>query len=274
MERSLNDTIRSFQKYLIESEKSPNTIRCYLLAITDFFDFQKNDGEPDSLSMIKWKQMLMRQYPPATVNLRISAIRSYCKFKGISCNIKLLKTQRSTSAENVITLEMYKNLLSGLLEDGNRRWAAYYKILAMSGVRCSELLQIRKKDLEHHTMSLFTKGKIRQISFPSKLVNEVIGEFASMADDDYICVNRCGNRLSPSGVRTMLKKHAEQYGIPRECAHPHSFRHLFAIEFLKCNKDLMLLSDLMGHSNVSTTGIYLQLSREQQQRMLDETVTW
>lgn len=271
---AIYDKIRGFQKYLVECEKSPNTIRCYLFAITNFLLSQKNDGEPDALSIVKWKQALMQQYSPATVNLRLSAMRSYCKYRGISCNIKLLKVQRSTSAENVITLEMYKNLLSGLLKDGNRRWAAYYKILAMSGVRCSELLQIRKKDLEHHTISLFTKGKIRQISFPSKLVDEVIGEFASMADDDYICVNRCGNRLSPGGVRTMLKKHAEQYGIPRECAHPHSFRHLFAIEFLKCNKDLMLLSDLLGHSNVNTTGIYLQLSREQQRRVLDKTVTW
>lgn len=90
---AIYDKIRGFQKYLVECEKSPNTIRCYLFAITNFLLSQKNDGEPDALSIVKWKQALMQQYSPATVNLRLSAMRSYCKYRGISCNIKLLKAR-------------------------------------------------------------------------------------------------------------------------------------------------------------------------------------
>lgn len=269
-----DERLKGFCNYLIKCERSQNTIRSYLLALTQFFTFAKSSEQPDMLSIIEWKQMLMQQHSPSTVNLRLSAMRSYCKYIGVPCDVKLLKIQRATSANNVITLQMYERLIDGLLLNGNRRWAAYYKILAMSGVRCSELLKIRKGDLYRHEMELFTKGKIRCIIFPARLIDEVYADFEGMADSDYICVNYRGERLTQRGIRAMLKKHAEQYGIPQSCAHPHAFRHLFAIEFLKHNSNLALLADLLGHSNVNTTSIYLRLSQEQQQQALDEAVTW
>lgn len=269
-----DERLKGFCHYLIECERSPNTIRSYLLALMQFFTFAKSSEQPDMLSIIEWKQMLMQQHSPSTVNLRLSAMRSYCKHIGVPCDVKLLKIQRSTSTNNVITLQMYERLIDGLLSAGNRKWVAYYKILAMSGVRCNELLNIRKGDLDRHVMKLFTKGKMRRIIFPAKLVDEVHADFEGMADSDFICVNYCGERLTQRGVRAMLKRHALQYGIPQSCAHPHAFRHLFAIEFLKRNKNLALLADLLGHSNVNTTSIYLRLSQEQQQQALDEAVIW
>lgn len=56
--------------------------------------------------------------------------------------------------------------------------------------------------------------------------------------------------------------------------HPHSFRHRFAINFLQGNKDIALLADLMGHSGVNTTMIYLRLSKEEQRRAIDDSVRW
>lgn len=72
----------------------------------------------------------------------------------------------------------------------------------------------------------------------------------------------------------MLQKYAIKYGIDPKYMHPHSFRHLFAIEFLKRNNNLSLLADLLGHSSVATTAIYTRLTREEQQNALDDAVNW
>lgn len=69
-------------------------------------------------------------------------------------------------------------------------------------------------------------------------------------------------------------KSFSRYGIPKEVLHPHSFRHFFAIEFLRRNQNVSLLADLLGHSTVNTTMIYLRMSQEQQKRMIDDAVVW
>ncbi len=56
--------------------------------------------------------------------------------------------------------------------------------------------------------------------------------------------------------------------------HPHAFRHLFAVEFMKRNNNMFLLADLLGHSGVNTTMLYVRMSAEQQQQELDKVVNW
>ena len=66
----------------------------------------------------------------------------------------------------------------------------------------------------------------------------------------------------------------KKYGIPKEVAHPHSFRHLFAIEFLKNNNNIALLADLLGHESVDTTAIYLRLSAQEQKKQFNMAMDW
>lgn len=74
--------------------------------------------------------------------------------------------------------------------------------------------------------------------------------------------------------RRSISRWAKKYGIRGEVAHPHSFRHLYAIEFLQHNSNIALLADLMGHSSVNTTSIYLKLSKEEQMRQFNEASDW
>ena len=93
-------------------------------------------------------------------------------------------------------------------------------------------------------------------------------------DTGYLFVNRYGNKITPRGIAQNLKKLAEKYGIDPTVVHPHSFRHLFAKNFLSKNNDLVLLADLMGHESVDTTRIYLQRSTLEQSRLVDRVVDW
>ena len=80
--------------------------------------------------------------------------------------------------------------------------------------------------------------------------------------------------MTSRGVAENINRWAKKYGIPLEVAHPHSFRHLFAIEFLKRNNNIALLSDLLGHESIDTTAIYLRLSAQEQKDLFNEAVNW
>lgn len=109
---------------------------------------------------------------------------------------------------------------------------------------------------------------------PKQFRDEAAAYYANAEPDDYLMPSRYGGQMSSRGVAEMLQKYAIKYGIDPKYMHPHSFRHLFAIEFLKRNNNLSLLADLLGHSSVATTAIYTRLTREEQQNALDDAVNW
>ena len=263
----------SFENHLLEMERAPHTVDCYILAVRQYTAYS-GKTEPDKPALLHWKQSLIQSKRPATVNLRIAGINAWCRYMGSALTLKPVRIQRRTSVENVISVDDYHKLIDGLKADGNYRWAAIYELLGQSGVRVSELINIRRSDLLKGFMEMFSKGKMRRVLFPGKLVAELLPIMTNTAPGGYVCINAHGQRLTDSGIRKMLRIHAAAYGIPPECAHPHAFRHMFAVEFLKRNKNIALLADLLGHSSVSTTGIYLQMSQTQQQAALDAAVTW
>ena len=95
---------------------------------------------------------------------------------------------------------------------------------------------------------------------PQNLIQES-REYFKTIDSVYLFPNRYGVRMSTSGISSQIKKYGLKYGIREEVLHPHAFRHLFAILFLKQNKNIALLSDVLGHESLNTTAIYLRLSR-------------
>lgn len=267
MRRELSD----FEEWMYGEELSENTIKSYCFAVESYLEKYQNFSKKN---IVAWKVELSETLSPKSVNLRLSAIRKYCRFANIPYDVRQIKVQKQMSVENVMTVEEYYKLINGLEESGEYIWAAYYKILAKTGARISEFLRFKKSDFIRGYSQMQTKGKVRKIYFPDALKKEVSNILANKHDADYICTNRYGEQMTSRGFATMLKKHAELYGIPPESAHPHSFRHLFAIEFLKRNQNISLLADLMGHSNVNTTMIYLRLSQGEQIAELNKAVIW
>lgn len=137
----------------------------------------------------------------------------------------------------------------------------------------SELINMDKKCLNKGVCEIWTKGKIRRILIPDWLIEESKSYFEGVTGD-YLFPSRYGGQMSTRGVATNINRWAKKYGIPEEVAHPHSFRHLFAIEFLKNNNNIALLSDLLGHESVDTTSIYLRLSESEQKRQFNDAVNW
>lgn len=108
-----NQELEDFEAWLIEEELSENTRKSYLYSIKTFFEFA---DEVTKTNLIKWKNKLMQTHSPKTVNLRLAGMRAYCDYKGIPFTVKQIKLQKSTSVENVITIEQYNKLIEGLTD--------------------------------------------------------------------------------------------------------------------------------------------------------------
>lgn len=264
--------IDGFRNYLYEEELSQNTVKSYLCAVRGYAAMY---DEISKANLITYKQRLMVRCKPATVNLRITALLAYCKYKGIPMKIKSVKEPRKTHIENVITAEQLDTLLRGLRADGNECWAVNILLLSKTGMRVSEALRITKRDVLSGSVTMHTKAHMRTIYFPHSLKDEILEYLDSLRPDDMVMRSRSGQPLKTSrGVEKALERYADRYGIPRAVMYPHSFRHFFAIEFLKRKNDIALLADILGHSNINVTQIYLRQSQERQQEAVDRAVDW
>ncbi|MFW5556087.1 MAG: tyrosine-type recombinase/integrase [Roseburia inulinivorans] len=266
-----NKKIEEFKLHLMESERSQNTIYGYICSVSIFYQRYNEINKANMLDFKKWQ---LEKWKPKTANNRIVALNQYCNFIGHPeyC-VKGIKIHNSTTVENVITEEEYNRLLEGLKNDGNEKGYWMIKYLAKTGARVSEFIRLTKDSLEKGYCEMWTKGKIRRIYIPKTLIEES-KDFFKDNDSELLFTNRYGSSLTARGVSQNIKNWARKYGIREEVAHPHSFRHLYAIEFLKHNSNIALLADLMGHSSVNTTSIYLKLSKEEQMKQFNEASNW
>lgn len=260
-----------FKQYLMNMERSPNTIDSYIRSVDIFF---QKYPEVTKKNMLDFKSRQLEEWKPKTAYNRVVAMNQYCKFLGHpELCVKGIKVHGSSYVENVITLEEYYLLLDGLRNEGNEKGYWMVKYLAKTGARVSEFIRLTKDSLEKGYSEMWTKGKTRRIYIPQALIDESRGYF-SRQDNEYLFPNKYGKQMTARGVAQNLKNWAKKYGIRAEVAHPHSFRHLYAIEFLKHNSNISLLADLMGHSSLNTTSIYLKLSREEQLRQFNQASDW
>ena len=265
-ELSMISMLESFKNYLLEAERSENTINAYLLAVRQYIAVNGNDFS--KLKLIEYKNYLKERYAVSTVNLKIQALNRYLQFTDIPQHLDCVRVHKVPSAENIITLSEYYKLLKGIASRGNDYHYYMVRTLGETGCRINELLQIKCEDIRKGYAEIFTKGKLRRIYIPDKLQSNLI---------EYITNNHLEGILfdcTRQNVYQMLKKFARRFGISEKVVYPHSFRHMFAIEFLKRNKDISLLSSILGHENISTTQIYLKLGSDEQRVRLNQTVDW
>lgn len=265
--------IDNFTAYLESRELAQNTVQSYTSSIEHFF---KRYDEVTKENGLRWKKELMEEgLKPKSVNVRLNAFNAYCTMiQADHAKVKTLRVHSATAVGNVISAEDYKRLLDGLLEDGNRKWYFNIRLLASTGARVSEYVRLTKSDLDRGYAELWTKGKVRRIYIPKSFIEESASYYANFAPKEYLVQNRNGKQITDRGVSQMLRCFSKRYGIDKKVMHPHSFRHLFALEFLKRNNNLSLLADVMGHSSVSTTAIYTRMTKEQQADAVDHTINW
>ena len=266
--------LEEFQNYLQFQNKSVHTIRAYLFTLRQFFELYPTVNHEN---LLLYKCYLIDHYQPQTVNLRIRAMNCYVEFLHLPYSKLLMVKHRHRSfLENVISQADYEYLKSCLLRDGRLTYYYAIRLMAATGVRVSELVRFQVEDVRRGYVDLHSKSnRTRRIFIPKNIRTPCLEWLESMnrATGD-VFLNRFGKQISPGGIRDQLKKFACIYNLDPSVVYPHSFRHLFAKNFIERCSDIAMLSDILGHDNIETTRIYLHRSSSEQKQLFNTIVDW
>ena len=266
--------LQDFLAYMEHHNLAENTIHAYLYAAEQFLSMYPSISH-DNLML--YKCYLVEHYKPRTVNQRIRALN--CLLEALRLPISrilMVRIQQKPFLENVISQADYEYLKKCLVRDGNLLYYFVIRIMSTTGMRISELVQVQAEDIRRGHMDIYSKdNKIRRIYIPKKVRKDCLNWLKNIPlTSGYIFLNPKGERLTPAGIRGQLKKFTVLYGLDPSVVYPHSFRHLFAKNFLKVHGDISMLSDILGHGSIETTRIYLHRSSAEQKKIINQVVNW
>ena len=266
--------ISDFRKYLIQEEKSINTIEKYVRDITAFAAWL--DGrEVCKECTLMYKNELMERYAPGSVNSVISSLNSFFDYmEWYDVRIKALKIQRRifASKDKELTKAEYERLLTAAKSKKNQRLYYLMQTICSTGIRISELRFITASAVKTGQATINCKGKMRVIILPNELCRMLIKYMRAMEiTSGPVFVSRNGLPLDRSHIWKMLKNLCETANVSKDKVFPHNFRHLFARTYYSLQKDIVRLADILGHSSINTTRIYTiesgDVHRRQMQRL-------
>lgn len=263
--------LEAYRQYLFDKELSDNTIDIYVRQAQNLLDYL-GDRPVTKKEMILYKKYLSGQQKRATtINLYIVAVNSYLRYKGYKeCVVRTERLQRSRSLENVISIDEYRQMVNFAKESGRDKYYYIMKTLAFTGIRISELQFLTVEAVSAGRFTVENKGKIREVYIPSKLA----AELSCFCEMENICAGvifkgNCQKPITRIAVYRMLLRLAELTGIETKKAHPHSFRHLFALTYMKQYGNITELADILGHSSLETTRIYTTTTAEEKRSKMD-----
>lgn len=259
MRKITNELIESFKNYLIEEEKSENTIEKYIRDIT-FFMAWLCGQEVTKILVLEYKKELCEKYAPASVNAAISSLNSFFAFmEWHDIRIKALKIQRQifSSKDKELTKVEYERLLNAAKSKKNERLFYLMQTICSTGIRVSELRYITTSAVHSGQAIINCKGKMRIVILPKELCKMLKGYIRENdIKNSSVFVSRNGKPLDRSHIWKMLKALCKTAGVSKDKVFPHNFRHLFARTYYSLQKDIVRLADILGHSSVNTTRIY------------------
>ena len=264
--------ITAYADHLRAEERSPGTIAKYRHDLTAFALWL--DGRAVTKeSATAWKACLLnRDYAPRTVNSMLAALNSFFRFMDWNIKVRFLKVQRQIFRDSAkeLTKEEYDRLLAAARESGQERLALIMETLCATGIRVSELRYITVEAAKAGRTTITLKGKIRTILLPGKLCKKLLkyARKQKIAAGE-IFLTSSGRGISRRQVWYELKRLCRAAGVEASKVFPHNLRHLFATTFYRACRDIVRLADMLGHSSIDTTRIYLMVSGAEQQRQLD-----
>lgn len=265
--------IGHYVEYLRQKERTPGTIlkyerdleklRCWL-----------NGRRVDKETLIDWKETLLAHHVPTSVNGMLASVNGYLRYRGrMDLCVRQIRIQRALFLDEQRELEReeYCLLVEAAQRLGNQRLALVLQTICATGIRVSELQYITVEALRTGRAEVENKGKRRTVFLPERLrelLREYLGTQTNTAGA--VFVTRNGKPLDRSNIWREMKSLCQWAGIEPQKVFPHNLRHLFARTYYSSKKDLAKLADLLGHSNINTTRIYIAESGTAHARQLEE----
>ena len=265
--------IQAYTRHLQLEERSPATVEKYLRDVRAFALWLNGRTISKELTS-EWKTHLVAQnYAPTTINAMLSALNGLFAFLNWGeCRVKFLKIQRRLfrDAARELTRPEYERLLTAARSLGRERLALLAETICATGIRVSEVRYITLEAAAAGKAEIALKGKIRVILLPGKLCRK-LQKYARQQKIVSGAIFRTGSgrELGRRQIWAELKGLCRHAGVAPEKVFPHNLRHLFATVFYRACRDIVKLADLLGHSSIETTRIYLLISGAEHEKQLD-----
>lgn len=261
------EAIAEFKAYLKRLERSEGTIEKYLRDLKLFCRWADGREITQELAA-EWKQSLLEDGRlPVTVNSMIAALNAFFRFAGWNdLHVRSLRLQKRffRETERELSEEEYRRLVRTANKAGRERTALLMETICATGIRVSELRYITAEAVRKGRAHIAMKGKHRTILIPKKLCRKLRRYMQSLKiASGAVFISRNGSPLSRKQIWADMKKLCEKAGVIRMKVFPHNLRHLFARSFYSVCRDIVCLADVMGHSSIETTRIYLISTEEE-----------
>lgn len=266
--------VTTYLQFLKIQEKSKGTLEKYqreLLDLAKYLAGKKVTRE----DLVVWKEELEKRYSPAGVNGRLVAANGFFSFFGrYDLRLKLLKIQKEIfmREEKELTRAEYGRLVRTAERKGKERLSLLIQTICATGIRVSELEFITVEAVKRGRAEVNCKGKRRVIFLPARLQKKLKAYAAKKGiSEGVIFAAKSGRPLHRGNIWAEMKKLCKDAEVSPEKVFPHNLRHLFVRIFYSLDKDIAKLADMLGHSNIETTRIYImesgRIHRQKLERM-------
>lgn len=261
----------SFVQSLYNDEKSRITIEKYKRDIQKFVLYSGGQ-EINKPLILAYKAELEKLYAVTSANSMLAAINTLFRFAGwYDLCVKQFKIQKAVYSpeEKELTKKEYEALIRTARAKQNERLSLIIQTICGTGIRVSELEYITIEAIKKGEAIVSCKGKTRKIFIVSALRKKLLRYANEQGiQSGLLFITKSGKPMNRSNIWREMKSLCEQAGVTPTKVFPHNLRHLFARTFYGLEKDIAKLADILGHSNINTTRIYIMTTcAEHQKRM-------
>ncbi len=270
--KQTEEQIRSFHQSLIGEEKSTATVEKYLRDVRAFLVYSGEQALSKEVVLAYKKHLQEKNYAIRSINSMLAGLNHFLHFIGRSdCRVKALKLQRCAycAEEKELTKAEYERLLKAAGEKAQLRLVM--QTICGTGIRVSELQAFTVENVRRGEVSVNCKGKTRVIFVPGKLRRHLL-DYAKKEKirTGVIFLAANGKPLDRKTIWAQMKSLCKAAGVNPGKVFPHNLRKLFARTFYNIEKDIAKLADILGHSSIDTTRIYIVTTGREHRRKIEQ----
>ncbi|MFQ9846394.1 MAG: tyrosine-type recombinase/integrase [[Clostridium] leptum] len=264
--------IPPYETALQEAEKSAATMEKYLHHVRQFVAHDAG-RRIDKALVLEYKTRLGKLYAPSSANAALAAVNGFLRFWGFeSCCVRPFKVQKKLYCpeEKELTREEYVRLVQAAKEKSSERLALLLESICATGIRVSELQFITVEAVSQGEAIVTCKGKTRTVFLPAALQKKLRRYIQGQKiQSGSVFITRTGKPMNRSNIWREMKGLCERANVAPSKVFPHSLRHLFARCFYSIDHDVAKLADILGHSNINTTRIYIITTGAEHRRKME-----
>ena len=263
--------LQSFEQHLYSEEKSAATIGKYLRDVRAFFAYTGTQAITKEIVLAFKNRLVEENYAVGSINTMLASLNSLFNFLGWQdCKVRNIRQQRQTycAEDKELSKDEYMRLLKAA--ENQPQLCLIMKTICGTGIRVSELQYFTVEAVRRGEVTIRCKGKTRTVLIPNQL-KKMLLQWAreNRISEGAIFITRNGKPVNRSNIWAQMKALCEEAGVNPSKVFPHNLRKLFARTFYGIEKDIAKLADILGHSIIDTTRIYIMTTGTEHRRKIE-----